>query len=346
VSGTVITEQRQRSIYKVLLYRSALNNKGDFSFKLTEDVDIKNLLLANARICIGLSDLRGIEEKAVINFNGTSYELQPGLPSNEIDSSGLSAPVNITGADLDKILSFDISIKIKGSQQLHFLPLSGNSRYALQLGNAKYSFDGNALPGENKLTNKNAVAKWSFNKANLPFGNVLKDLKVDKKAMAFGVTMLQPAEQYVKTMRSVKYALLFIGLTFSLFFIVELMQKKPLHPVQYVLVGLALVIFFSLLLSISEYVVFNTAYLIASGATVLLITLYTKGHFNSWKTASLFAAVISCLYGFIFILISLEDTSLLVGSIGLFIVLALVMYASRKINWYGAAQAQPETSVI
>ena len=119
-----------------------------------------------------------------------------------------------------------------------------------------------------------------------------------------------------------------------MFFIVEIMQKKPVHPIQYILVGLALVIFYSLLLSISEYIHFDYAYLIASAATVLLISWYSKSHFKKWKTASLFFIVLSALYGFNYVLISLEDSALLIGSIGLFIVLATVMYASRKINWY------------
>jgi inner membrane protein len=118
------------------------------------------------------------------------------------------------------------------------------------------------------------------------------------------------------------------------------MQKKPVHPVQYVLVGLALVIFYSLLLSISEFVLFDQAYGIAATATILLVTLYAKSHFESWKTAAVFAGVLSGLYGFIFILIRLEDTALLVGSIGLFLVLALVMYASRKIDWYHSASVK------
>ena len=113
------------------------------------------------------------------------------------------------------------------------------------------------------------------------------------------------------------------------------MQQKPVHPVQYVLIGIALVIFFTLLLSISEFILFDYAYLVAATATILLISLYARGHFNSFKTAGVFASLLSCLYGFIFVLIRLEDTALLIGSIGLFIVLAIVMYASRKINWYG-----------
>lgn len=155
--------------------------------------------------------------------------------------------------------------------------------------------------------------------------------------------MLQPADQYVKTERSVKYAILFIGLTFALFFIVEIMQNKPVHPVQYILIGLALVIFYSLLLSLSEVLPFDAAYLISALAIISMITLYARSHFRSWMPASLFGGILSLLYIFIFILIHLEDTALLVGSIGLFIVLALVMYASRKINWYGAA---PQTANV
>ena len=136
-------------------------------------------------------------------------------------------------------------------------------------------------------------------------------------------------------MRSVKYAILFIGLTFTLFFIIELMQHKPMHPIQYALIGMALVIFFTLLLSISEFISFDYAYLIASFATISLISLYAKGHFKSYKSASIFGSLLTCLYTFIYILIQLEDAALLVGSVGLFIILALIMFGSRKINWYG-----------
>jgi len=232
---------------------------------------------------------------------------------------------------------FDMQVKLKGSEQLHFMPLSANSKFELHSSWPNPSFDGNVLPNERQVTEKGFTAKWNFNRANLPFGTVIQQGSFNKGALAFGVSMVQPADQYNKTMRSVKYAILFIGLTFALFFIVEIMQKKAFHPVQYVLVGLALVIFYTLLLSISEYLVFDQAYLIAGTATVLLITMYAKSHFNNWKTAAVFCGVLSALYGFIFILIRLEDTALIVGSIGLFIVLALVMYASRKINWYGNA---------
>ena len=346
IAGSLSPEIRPRSIYKVLLYKSSLKSNGNFSIHIPREINPASLQLADAKICFGITDFKGIEERVVINFNATSYELSPGLPVNDIDTNGLSAPINLTAADLGKRIDFNMQLKIKGSERLHFVPLSGNSSVSLQSTWNNPSFDGNNLPGERKVDKDGFAAKWTINKANLPFGTILRGNEFNKNSFAFGVSMLQPADQYAKTMRSIKYAILFIGLTFSLFFIVEVMQKRPLHPVQYVLVGLALVIFYTLLLSFSEFILFDQAYLIASLATILLITLYTKSHFENWKTAMLFGSVLSGLYGFIFILIRLEDTALLVGSIGLFLVLAMVMYGSRKINWYNTTNAKNELASI
>lgn len=341
VTGNVQHEIRPRSIYKVLLYRAGLKNNGNFILQIPKDVDQNSIQWKDAKICFGLSDFRGIEERMTINLNGTDYEFSPGLPDDEIEKIGLSAPINLTIDDLGKNIPFAMNLKIKGSGLLHFVPLSGNSDFNLQSSWSSPSFDGNNLPTERTVNDSGFTAKWAFNKANLPFSTVLKDFKFDQSNIAFGVTLLETADQYAKTNRCIKYAILFIGLTFSLFFIVELMQKKPVHPVQYVLIGLALVIFYTLLLSISEFILFDYAYAVAAVATISLITLYARSHFRNWKSAAIFGAVLSVLYGFIFILIRLEDTALLVGSIGLFIVLALVMYASRNIDWYGTNQRQP-----
>lgn len=336
INGNVIPENRPRSIYKVLLYKTALNLKGSFKPNWPNDINMADVDFANAKLCFGLTDFKGIEEEIYVNMNGEKLLLSPGLPTSQLDEVGLSVPININQEMIKGGLAFDMQVKLKGSEQLHFMPLSANSSFVLNSSWPSPSFDGNVLPNEREVTEKGFRARWNFNQANLPFGTVLRNEKISKTSLSFGVSMVQPADQYNKTMRSVKYAILFIGLTFALFFVVEIMQKKPFHPVQYVLVGMALVIFFTLLLSISEYLLFDQAYLIAAAATVLLVTLYALSHFKNWRTAAVFAPVLSALYGFIFILIRLEDTALIVGSIGLFIVLALVMYASRKINWYGS----------
>ena len=335
VAGKINHEIRERSIYKVLLYRAALTDQGNFVFNLPKEVSINQVQWSDARICFGISDFKGIEEKIVVRLNGSDNELSPGLPPGDTSDKGLSAPITLSSADLGKPLNYQMNIKIKGSEMLHFVPLGGNSHYSLTSDWPSPSFDGSNLPSERTVTETGFTAVWNFNKANLPFGTVLNDFKFDRSALAFGVTMVEPADQYAKTNRSIKYAILIIGLTFSLFFIIELMQRKPIHPVQYVLIGLALVIFYSLLLAISEFLAFDHAYLIASAATILLIGLYAKAHFRSWKSAGIFSGVLTLLYGFIFVLIRLEDTALLVGSIGLFIILALTMYGSKKVNWYG-----------
>lgn len=339
VDGKINHEVRKRSIYNVLLYRASLQDKGNFIIQAPKGIDVNAIQWSEAKICYGISDFKGIEERPVIQLNGVDHELSPGLPSQDISETGLFAPIPLQVEDLSKSLSFSMNLKIKGSEQLHFVPLSGNSSFSLQSGWGSPSFDGNNLPTERSVSPDGFTAKWVFNKVNLPFSTLLTDFKFDLNSVAFGVSMLEPADHYAKTERSVKYAILFIGLTFALFFIVELTQGKPMHPVQYVLIGLALVIFYTLLLSFSEFVLFNIAYLVAALATITLITLYAWGHFKSWKSAGIFCGILTGLYGFIFVLIQLEDTALLVGSIGLFIVLALVMYASRKINWYGTTES-------
>ncbi len=344
VVGFISTEQRQRSIYSVLLYNGSLKAKGNYVIQIPADVDVSAIDWNDSRICVGILDFKGIQQKVTVNLNNQLYDLSAGLPTNEIDTNGLSSPFSVSAASIGKQIFFEMPLKIKGSDQLHFTPLAGNSQFNITSNWNSPSFDGNTLPAERNLNNNGFEASWNFNKANLPFNTVFKNFNFKKDDYAFGVSLLQPADQYAKTLRCIKYAILFIGLTFSLFFIVEIMQKKPFHPVQYVLVGLALIVFFTLLLSISEFLLFDVAYLIAAAATVLLIALYAKSHFKSLKVSAAFAAVIGAVYGFIFILIRLEDTALLVGSIGLFVILALAMYISRKINWYG--KNVPENAII
>lgn len=336
VNGELIPEKRQRSIYKVLLYKSSLAISGSFKTALPAEIDPGNIDFAAAKICFGLNDFKGLEEEIKISFNKQSYVLTPGLPLKDINEEGLSVPVSLSREFLTGTIPFNLRFKIRGSEKLHFLPLAANSKFELNSSWPNPSFDGNILPNDRIVKNSGFNAVWSFNRANLPFTMVMKQGKFNADDLSFGVSMVQPADQYEKTMRSVKYAILFIGLTFALFFIIESLQKKPFHPVQYVLVGLALLIFYTLLLSISEFILFDYAYGIAALATIFLISLYAKSHFLKWSIAGTFGAALCCLYGFIFILIRLEDTALLIGSIGLFIILSVVMYISRKIKWYGS----------
>ena len=343
VKGDIFPEKRKRSIYTVLLYKTKLQFSGVFKPVLPEGMNMANLNLDAAILCFSFSDFKGIEEEISIAFNAQKYVMNPGVPVNHFGNIGLSVPVKIDANSMLAGMPFSMNIKLKGSGQLNFVPLAGNSKFELKSPWPDPSFVGNLLPMERTVNKEGFIAEWKFNRANLPFNLVVKENDLNNVDMTFGVSLLQPADQYAKTTRSIKYAILFIGLTFSFFFIIELLQKKYFHPVQYVLVGLALVIFYSLLLSFSEYILFVYAYIIAALSIISLITIYVKSHFNSWKTAGIFFGLLTCLYSFIYVLIMLEDTALLVGSIGLFVILALAMYVSKSINWYGNDMPAPAT---
>ena len=158
---------------------------------------------------------------------------------------------------------------------------------------------------------------------------------------SFGVNLIDPVNHYQQNMRSAKYAFMFIALTFVVFFFVEILTKKRIHPIQYLLVGIALILFYSLLLSISEQINFGIAYLVASIATIGLITAYTHSIFkNKMQTGGL-AAMLCMLYIFLYVVLQLEDIALLIGSVGLFIILGIIMFFSRKINWYKQEEETP-----
>lgn len=327
-------EIRKRSIYEVLLYRSNIKINGTLAIENHDEIKPEDLLLNETELCIGITDLQGVEEKIRASFNHENYDLQPGLPVKTINSEGLSVPVKITAGQVAANIPFSLDIHLKGSQAMHFLPLSEQSTVAVSSSWANPSFDGMVLPNERDVTTKGFKAAWKFNKANLPLITQLAKSNRDEDKLSFGVSIVQPADQYVKTNRSVKYALLFIGLTFAMFFITELAQTKQVHPVQYILIGLALVIFYTLLLSIGEFTGFNIAYGIACVSTILLVGMYAVQLFKSAVVGALLGLFLGMLYGYIYVLIQLEDTALLAGSIGLFILLAVAMHFSKKIKWY------------
>ena len=191
------------------------------------------------------------------------------------------------------------------------------------------------LPDTHHITDKGFDAEWKIFHLNRNYGQKFRGVPTGLNESTFGVKLLIPVDNYQKTYRSAKYAILLITLSFTLFFFIEVLNRKRIHPFQYILVGVALCLFYTLLLSVSEYISFNLSYLLSAAAIILLISLYAKTVFNNLRLALLFSLVLIILYVFVFSIIQLQDYALLLGSIGLFIVLALVMYLSRKINWYG-----------
>ena len=347
ITGSLTPEERHRSIFTVMVYQSDIQLQGSFApidFQKL-NIDKADLLLNEAYICMGLSDFRGIDNVVKIKWNDSSYEFNSGLPTKTLEQ-GLSVPLVLTEDELGKSHQFSMHLNLKGSERLHFIPLGKTTEVKLSSTWASPSFDGNFLPEPHHVSDSGFSANWQILHLNRAYPQEWKDQDFDLEASSFGVSLLQVGDTYSKTERSVKYALLFVTLTFLLYFFVEILQKRMVHPLQYILVGMAIIIFYTLLLSISEYLGFNAGYIIASSATVLLITAYTRTIFKDWKIVSVFFLVLSVLYAFIFVLIQLQDGALLFGSIGLFIILAIVMYYSRKIEWYQRPVATDEIQAV
>jgi inner membrane protein len=338
VNGDMRPEVRHRSLYDVELYRSEMTLSGKFAPITADLVQLSpdNVYWNEARLVMGLGDARGLEDEVMLTLNGRKQNMSAGAGDNDFQGESVSSLVT---EDLKSGLEYNIHIKAKGSSYLYFVPVGKTTEVALHSNWKDPAFDGQYLPSKTPVITKDGFdAYWKVLQVSRSFPQAWKDGSYELAKSAFGVKLLQPTDGYAMTERCVKYAILFIALTFIVFFFMEIMQKVQVHPLQYILVGMALCVFYTLLLSISEYAGFNPAYLIASSATVLLIGIYVWGIFRKFKVALAFTIALAALYGYIFTLVQLQDYALIFGSIGLFVILAIIMFYSNKIDWYSASK--------
>lgn len=324
-------EERHRGIYQVMLYSSAISISGAFNPLPLQQlkIDPAHVLWSEAYLCIGLADAKGLKEEITVQWNDSTVRLAPAVAGNGVMAEGFTAPV---AAGPDKAIRFSSTIRINGSEQLLFTPVGRETTVKFSSTWPDPSFTGTQLP-EYQLSDSGFTATWKNMSHTRSFPQAWKEETYNLAANAFGADLFIPVSGYQKTMRSVKYAVLCILLTFAAFFIIETVSRKSVHPFQYALIGLALILFYTLLLSFSEYTGFNTAYIIASSATVALIAWFVKGVLQSVRFTSVLSLVLVLMYGYIFTILQLQDYSLLLGSIGLFLTLAVIMHFSKKINW-------------
>ncbi|GAA4443483.1 hypothetical protein GCM10023188_44310 [Pontibacter saemangeumensis] len=280
-----------------------------------------------------MDDLREIEEQVDLTWNREKISFNPGVSSNDVVKSGINGLVRLD-PNGSTSYSFSLRLDLKGSQLLYFTPVGKvtNIRLASEWPNP--SFNGAFLPDEREVTEKGFEAEWNVLHLNRNFPQIWTSDRHSISDSSFGIDLLLPVDNYQKSYRSIRYAILFIGFTFLAFFFVEVLNKIFIHPIQYILVGMALVIFYTLLLSISEHLKFNLAFIVLAVSTLLLIAGYIRAIRRSPKLTMLISGILTVLYTFIFVIIQLQDYALLIGSVGIFIILGLVMYFSRKIDWY------------
>jgi len=340
IKAGLSTQILHRGIFDVAVYNSLVKVSGNFSkadlasLSLTAD----QLLLNKAWIVFSISDLKGLKNNPVIKVNDQTLTAEPVFDSASVFGGGLQVAVDISGAK-DGNVPFEYALDLKGSQNLSFLHLGKTTDVEASGTWSSPSFDGRYLPDERTVNKEGFKARWRMLYYNRPFPQqwINNDILLnnDKKLgdAIFGVKLRLPVDQYQKTMRTSKYALLIIMLTFISLFLTEVIRKQRIHIFNYVLIGIAMIIYYSLLLSFSEQVGYNYAYLIASVSTIALVSVFIASLLKNKMAALLFAFILSVFYAFIFVIIQLEDFALIIGSIALFMVVAILMYFSRKINW-------------
>lgn len=332
IEGQLSPEKRYRGIYVAVLYNAKLMIKGRFDALNFDALPLgkESLRLQDAFLSFQVTDMKGIRENIRATIGGKEYNFEPGISSADVFQSGISIPFPIGDSPIG---DFAFEMDLNGSSEINFLPFGKETRVALRSTWGNPSFDGAFLPDERKVTEQGFAAKWRVLQLNrnYPQQGIGSFIGNDS---SFGVKLKLPVDEYQKTTRSAKYCIVFIILTFLTFFFVEVLNKKRIHAIQYLLVGFAITLFYILLLSMSEHLNFDISYWVAAGIILLLITLYAKSVFQSNFLTALTFAILSILYAFFYSLLQLQDYALLMGSFGLLFILAVIMYLTRKIDWY------------
>lgn len=333
IKGELQAESLHRGIFDVVVYRGDLDLKADFSSIALEKLDItaEQVLWDQATFLISVSDLRGIGENPDLKLNNVSLVSEP-FTDTQSNLRGLQFPASLDSTSKDFTISG--KIKLKGSKEFHIVPLGKTTSLKLSGNWPNPSFQGDFLPEDRVLNDEGFESTWKVLHFNRPFGQEFINTLPNFLESSFGLSLKMPVDQYQQSIRTSKYAILIIVLSFLALFLMETFTKRRIHPLQYTLVGFALVLYYTLLIALSEQFGFSLAYLISSFATVGLLAFYSKSLFHQLKTTAIFTGILLAFYLFIFVIIKQQDYALLIGSIGLFVALALTMFISRKIDWY------------
>src|SRR5215472_2550591 len=339
LDGDVRTELRARGIYEARLYHAGLRLKADFDLPVHYGVgsDTDAYRFGRPFIAVGVSDIRGIESPLRATLDGTPVEILPGTRTRLL-GDGLHLIVPGVGPESAAHLQVAIDLPLLGTSEFHVIPVGRQTQVHLISNWPHPSFTGDFLPVQRQFDANGFTAQWAttFFSTNLEEALHRCDEQAactDFTSHSLGVSFVDPVDQYLKTDRAIKYALLFISLTFAGFFLFDVLKKLPVHPVQYGLVGAALALFYLLLLSLSEHVGFVAAYLLSSAACVGLITFYVTHILRSVVWGLGFGCGLAVLYGCLYGLLSADDDALLMGSLLLFSVLAAAMILTRNVNW-------------
>lgn len=336
-TANVNTEEKNYNNYQSVVFNSKMNFKGSYvkpDFK-SQSIAEENIQWNKASVIIKTNNIKGIKGGVTINIAGQKHAFEPVAQNNEYDTiaSLETHAVNLKDIFTDADAPFNLDISFNGSEQIKIVPIGKQTQTKMASNWHSPGFTGNFLPESKNVSKDGFTSNWNISFLNRPFVQQYFGVLPNLAEYSFDVNFVIPIDQYQQTERASKYGFLVIGLSFLVFFLIQTISKINIHIFQYSMIGLALIMFYTLLISITEHSSFQFAYIIAAVAVVVMITLYSVSILKGIKFPVFIASSLSALYLFIYVIIQLEDYALLVGSIGLFLILGAVMYISRKIDW-------------
>lgn len=347
--GRVEVTPRQRGLYQALLY--TFTGRATARFRIPAHLGIgiatHDITPGRAYLALGLTDVRGLQSPPVIHWDGAPLSPEQGTQLASLPS-GVHADVGLLAFDQAQEHTVTVALDVLGMNSLSVAPVGKATTVSLDSAWPHPSSIGRFLPRAKEASAPYFPAKWSVSHLSTNAGTALLATPGSNAppADSLGVAFIEPVNLYLQSERAVKYGVLFIGLTFAAFLLFELLKSLRIHALQYGFVGLALTVFFLLLVSLSEHLSFGIAYSVAAVACVSLVTYYVAHVLRGWGRALSFGSQLAALYAALYGLLQSEDNALVLGSVLLFALLAAVMIVTRKVDWYALTARPADESAV
>ena len=357
-------ERKKKALYETVIYLATMEGKA--RFELPDELPVPGLtrdrlILDEAQIRFGASDPRGLRAAANVRVGGKPLALKPGGGTRASNGAGFHGAIDWSGG---RPLVVDYDYTLRGSRQITLIPLGGQTDWSVNSAWPHPGFGGGFLPDTRDIGSDGFSARWSIGNLalNQPMtatedfqpsqvmeregydGMLPEGYYESENSKTATISLVEPGDIYAQVDRSVKYGFLFIGFTFVAFLLFDVVGGARVAAAEYLLTGAGLILFFVLLLAFAEWTGFAIAYVIASAAIIGLLTAYSAAVLGGWKRAAFIGSLLTVLYGVLYVLLSLEDASLIVGSVLMFMALAGVMYATRNVEWSAVTGGEEPTA--
>jgi inner membrane protein len=337
IHGSASSQIRKRGIFSIPVYELRITMEGRFSRPDFSNINVEPaaVIWHRAHLVVGIADVRAIQEVTSVNWNGSQVAFVPGVGAFADVHAGIHSVVGFP--EESSAIEFALPLALNGSEAVNFAPFGESTLVELSSNYEHPSFQGNWLPSDRTVTTDGFSAKWAIPFLGRSFPQAWAaedDMSKEIGGSLFGVKLLSSVDHYRMAERSVKYAGLFILLTFAALWLFEVLAGIRVHPIQYLMMGGALCLFYLLELSLSEHLGFPLAYAVASVAVVGMVAAYAAVVLRGVRRALGVGLGVALLYAYLYVLLMNEDFALLIGSIGLFLILAGIMFATRRVDWY------------